>query len=45
MKPNRQAMMKKHKMCFEAVAVITQLKFMSGMTIFKEGLDYDVSYW
>ena len=44
MKPQRE-MMNKHKMCFEAVAVITQLKFMAGMTIFNDGLDYDVAYW
>lgn len=45
MKPNREGMMQKHKMCFFAVAVITQLKFMGGMTIFEEGLEYDVEYF
>ena len=45
MKPNREGMMRKHKMCFYAVAVITQLKFMGGMTIFEDGLDYDVEYF
>eukprot|EP00536_Pseudo-nitzschia_multiseries_P016972 jgi/Psemu1/48718/gm1.48718_g len=42
MKPNRQGMMQKHKICFEAVAVITQLKFVSGETTFEDGLEYDI---
>eukprot|EP00536_Pseudo-nitzschia_multiseries_P017516 jgi/Psemu1/225351/e_gw1.1596.9.1 len=45
MKPNRQGMMQKHKICFEAVAVITQLKFASGETTFKDRLEYDVNYF
>eukprot|EP00536_Pseudo-nitzschia_multiseries_P001760 jgi/Psemu1/4003/gm1.4003_g len=38
-------MMQKHKICFEAVAVITQLKFVSGETTFNDGLEYDVNYF
>ena len=38
----KEAMMKKHGMCFAAVAVITQLKIMAGETIFE--VDYDVHY-
>ena len=38
----REAMMKKHGMCFAAVAVITQLKIMARETIFE--VDYDVHY-
>ena len=45
MKPNREGMMKKHKICFFAVAVITQLKFMHGMRTFDAGVNYDVAYW
>eukprot|EP00536_Pseudo-nitzschia_multiseries_P006474 jgi/Psemu1/193182/e_gw1.138.9.1 len=45
MKPNRQGMMQKHGMCFNAVAVITQLKFASGETTFDDGLEYDVNYF
>ena len=45
MKPNRDGMMKKHKLCFDAVAVITQLKFIFGESIFAKGLDYNVAYW
>eukprot|EP00536_Pseudo-nitzschia_multiseries_P003821 jgi/Psemu1/8598/gm1.8598_g len=45
MKPNRQGMMQKHKICFEAVAVITQLKFASGETTFEDGLEYNVKYF
>eukprot|EP00536_Pseudo-nitzschia_multiseries_P002741 jgi/Psemu1/6213/gm1.6213_g len=41
MKPNRQGMMQKHGICFNAVAVITQLKFVSGETTFDDGLEYD----
>ena len=44
MKPNREGMMKKHKMCFDAVAVITQLKFMNGMRTFGN-VDCDVAHW
>ena len=44
MKPNREGMMKRHKMCFTAVAVITQLKFMHGMKTFG-GVDCDVACW
>ena len=43
LKPNT-AMMKKHKLCFNAVVVITQLKFQSGATVFAAGLDYNVRY-
>eukprot|EP00536_Pseudo-nitzschia_multiseries_P016490 jgi/Psemu1/46397/gm1.46397_g len=45
MKSNRQGMMQKHKICFEAVATVTQLKFASGETTFKDGLEYDVNYF
>eukprot|EP00536_Pseudo-nitzschia_multiseries_P002194 jgi/Psemu1/183021/e_gw1.29.19.1 len=45
MKPNRQGMMQEHKICFEAVAVITQLKFASGETTFEDGLEHDVNYF
>eukprot|EP00536_Pseudo-nitzschia_multiseries_P001354 jgi/Psemu1/3171/gm1.3171_g len=45
MKPDTQGMMQKHKICFKAVAVITQLKFASGETTFKDGLEYDVNYF
>eukprot|EP00536_Pseudo-nitzschia_multiseries_P018441 jgi/Psemu1/55622/gm1.55622_g len=41
MKPNRQGMVQKHGICFNAVAVITQLKFVSGETTFDDGLEYD----
>ena len=45
-KPNRDGMMKKHGMCFNAVAVITQLKLTSGVeSIFEDGLEYDVNYF
>ena len=44
MKPNKEGMMIKHGMSFKAVAVITQLKFLSGESIFKAILDYDVEY-
>ena len=37
-KPNKVAMMDKHKCCFNAIAVITQLKFEHG------GRTFDVSY-
>ena len=45
MKPNKQSMLKRHGMCFHAVAVITQLKFMNGEKIWNDGLDYDVHYF
>ena len=46
MKPNREGMMKKHGMCFNAVAVITQMKFTIGNEcIWKDGLEYDVNYF
>jgi len=46
MKPNRAGMMSKHKLCFYAVAVITQLKLtIGGESIFDDGVDYDVSYF
>ena len=45
MKPNREGMMKKHGMCFTAVAVIVQLKLtIGGQSFFKDGLEYDVHY-
>ena len=45
MKPNREGMMKKHGLCFTAVAVITQLKFtVDKEKIFKSGLEYDMTY-
>ena len=46
MKPNKEGMMRKHGMCFNAVAVITQLKFiLGGESIFADGLEYDVHYF
>ena len=46
MKPDREGMMRKHGMCFNAVAVITQMKFtLGGEKIFNEGLEYDVNYF
>ena len=46
MKPNREGMMKKHGMCFNAVAVITQMKFTIGKEcIWEDGLEYDVNYF
>ena len=46
MKPNREGMLKKHGMCFTAVAVITQLKLtVGGESIFAKGLEYDVNYF
>ena len=41
---DRAEMMEKHKSCFYAVAVITQLKFMAGDKIFSRELEYDVTY-
>jgi len=37
--------MEKHKACFEAVAVITQLKLLAGEKIFNEPLQYTCSYF
>ncbi len=34
--------MQKHKLCFHAVVVITQLKFQSGATVFAVGFPGDV---
>ena len=45
MKPNREGMMQKHGSCFNAVAVITQLKFANGETTFEDGLEYNVHYF
>ena len=45
MKPNRDTMMEKHGICFNAVAVITQLKFMNGESIFEDKVEYDVNYF
>eukprot|EP00536_Pseudo-nitzschia_multiseries_P000036 jgi/Psemu1/138/gm1.138_g len=50
MKSNARAqhetgMMQKQKICFKAVAVITQLNFASGETTFEDGLEYDVNYF
>ena len=45
MKPSKEEMMRKHGMCFNAVAVITQLKFIAGESIFEDGLVYDVNYF
>ena len=44
MKPNT-AMMKKLKLCFNAVVVIAQLKFQSGATVSTDGLDYNDQYF
>jgi hypothetical protein len=44
--PNsRTEMMARHKLCFNAVAVITQLKISSGEPIFEDEVEYDVSYY
>jgi hypothetical protein len=44
--PNSRAeMMARHKLCFEAVTVITQLKISTGEPIFKDEIEYDVSYY
>ena len=43
MKDGRERMMKAHGLCFNAVAVITQLKIASGEAIFKDEVEYDVS--
>ena len=45
MKDGRERMMKAHGLCFNAVAVITQLKIASGEAIFKDEVEYDVSYF
>ena len=46
MKPSKEEMLRKHKICFNAVAVITQLKFIvGGESIFEAGLVYDVNYF
>lgn len=42
MSPTKNAMIEKHKLCFTAVAVITQLKFEHGDKTFD--VAYDVSY-
>ena len=44
-KSNREGMMRKNKLCFNAVAVITQLKFIFGELIFAKEFDYNVAYW
>lgn len=43
MQPNSEAMMMKHKWCFQAVAVITQLKFDGGEQLYD--VDYNVNYF
>ena len=43
MKPSKEEMMRKHGMCFNAVAVITQLEFIAGESIFEDGLVHDVN--
>jgi hypothetical protein len=45
MKDGRENMMKAHGLCFNAVAVITQLKICSGEPIFKDEVEYDVNYF
>ena len=46
MKPNREGMLQKHRWCFHAVAVITQLKFSSdGEKIFEDDMEYDLEYF
>ena len=40
-----QTMMDKHRICFNAVAVLTQLKIADGESIFANGLEYDCSYF
>ena len=39
---NTEEMMQKHKLCFDAVTVVTQLKFDAGMKTFD--VEYDVDY-
>ena len=39
----RKKMMEKHGKCFHAVAIITQLKFLAGESIYD--VDYDASYF
>ena len=41
----RNAMKKKHQLCFNAVAVITQVKFINGEHVFEDQLDYDCHYF
>ena len=43
MKPNKDTMMERHKWCFNAIAVITQLKFENGEKTFD--VAYDVKYY
>jgi len=38
-------MMKKHGWCFDAVAVITQMKIAAGEPIFKDEMEYGASYF
>ena len=45
MKPNREGMMQKYGMCFNAVAVITQLKFIGRASIWEDGLEYNFHYF
>ena len=45
MKPNVEGMMEKHGLCFFAVAVITQLKYLAGDRVFNNGVVYDVDYF
>ncbi|OEU08202.1 hypothetical protein FRACYDRAFT_249990 [Fragilariopsis cylindrus CCMP1102] len=45
MKDGRENMMNAHGLCFKAVAVITQLKISTGEPIFKDEVEYDVSYF
>lgn len=43
MKPNKERMMERHSWCFNAIAVITQLKFESGEKTFD--VEYNVKYY
>ena len=45
MKDGRENMMNAHGLCFNAIAVITQLKISTGEPIFKDEVEYDVSYF
>ena len=45
MKDGRENMMNAHGLCFNAIAVITQLKISTGEPIFKDEVEYDVHYF
>ena len=45
MKPKREGMIHKYGMFFNAMAVITQLKFIGGASIWEDGLEYNFHYF